>query len=277
MKRFKVFSYSFVSIFALLWLFPFAVMLITITKNSDQFVENFFWYIPPIQEIPINIFNNALNALFKGDILAGMVNSLLYASVAAIVAAIITSLAGYALVHLNVKYPQSIFFVLFGGNLLPYQMFLLPLYLGSVSIGLYDTRIALLLVYIGICVPFALLVQRNYASNVPGELLEAARLDGCNSLEIYTKIFLPLTKSAFLAVFVLDFTWVWNNLIFGMVLTEDVRPIMSTISRLTPSGRGYIGPPVIIMGSILASIPTMIIFVALHRYFIEGFAIGTSK
>lgn len=155
-------------------------------------------------------------------------------------------------------------------------MFLLPLYIASTSMGLYNTRLGLVLVYAGICIPFALFLYRNYASKVPKSLIDASKVDGCNSFQVYRYIFLPITKPAFLSVFVIQFIWGWNNLLFGMVLTEDVRPIMAEVAKLSPT-KGYIPVPVILAGSIIASIPTIIIFLLLHRHFIEGMAIRAEK
>ncbi|MFW6381532.1 MAG: carbohydrate ABC transporter permease, partial [Bacillota bacterium] len=160
--------------------------------------------------------------------------------------------------------------------LLPFQMFLLPLYIGSSAVGLYDTRLGFTIIYLGICIPFALFLYRNYASKVPPALIDAARVDGCTDLMVFRHVFLPITKPAFLSVFVIQFIWGWNNLLFGMVLTEDARPVMAAVAKLSPS-RGYTPVPVILAGSLLASIPTILVFLFLHQYFVEGLAIRANK
>jgi len=261
-----------VVIFAIIWFIPIAILFITVLKSGSQFYELSFWALPPLTEIPKNIFQNFKTAITAGELLRPLFDTFLYAGVSSLGAALVSALAAYALVHLDIRYPQAWFLTIFGGNLLPFQMFLLPIYIAFSSIGLYNTRLGLTIVYFGLCIPFGLFLYRNYASQIPVSFFDAAKIDGANSLQIFWRIFFPMTKSAFLSVFVIQFIWGWNNLLFGMVLTEDVRPIMAMVAKMSPT-RGFAGTPAILAGSFLASIPTIVIFIILHRQFIEGLTI----
>jgi methylglyoxal synthase len=101
------------------------------------------------------------------------------------------------------------------------------------SWGLYDTFLGMILFYIAICIPFCTFIFRNYFLTLPGEVLEAAKLDGCSNLKAYWKIFMPLSKPAIAVLLLFQFTWVWNDLMFGMVLTRstEVRPIMVGLAQ----------------------------------------------
>jgi multiple sugar transport system permease protein len=142
--------------------------------------------------------------------------------------------------------------------------------------NLYDTRLGLAMVYIGICVPFALFVYRNYAFTLPHELFEAARVDGASNWHSYLHIFLPLSKAAFIVIFMFQFIWTWNDLLFGLVLAERHRPVMTALSKLAGQRSG-VPAPVLGTGAILASIPTVILLLSLQRHFVRGFTIGADK
>ena len=147
------------------------------------------------------------------------------------------------------------------------------------SWGLYDTFLGMTLFYIAICIPFCTFIFRNYFLTLPGEVLEAAKLDGCSNLKAYWKIFMPLSKPAIAVLLLFQFTWVWNDLMFGMVLTRstEVRPIMVGLAQLQGfrAGSGT-DIPSLMAGAFAASLPTIILFVFLQRYFIEGMKLSTA-
>ncbi len=273
---YTVVIYLILSIFASVWIFPLASMVVTVVKSPDEFTDMPFWSLPNIRLIAGNVAANITFVWVKSRIGKNFFNSLIFATVAGIGSAFIASLAGYALVHLNVRMPQGWFFGIFIGNIFPFQMFLIPLYLFLNSLNLYDTRLGLAMVYIGICVPFALFVYRNYAFTIPHELFEAARVDGASNWRSYRQIFLPLSKAAFVVVFIFQFIWTWNDLLFGLILAEKHRPVMTALSKLTGQRAGT-PAPILGTGAILASIPTVIILLSLQRHFVRGFTISTEK
>ncbi|MFB6290376.1 MAG: carbohydrate ABC transporter permease [Candidatus Bipolaricaulia bacterium] len=272
----KICIYTVLGALTLVWLFPIASSVITSIKSPSQFDGLAFWSPPKLKTIPGNIFSNVGWAWGKANLGSYFLNSFIYALAGGAGSAFLASLAGFSLVHLGIKAPQSWFMGIFSGNLFPFQMFLIPLYLFTSSLGLYDTRIGLAAVYIGICIPFALLVYRNYALTIPTEVIEAARIDGCSDFRIYWNIFLPLSKAAFVVVFIFQFTWTWNDILFGMVLTQDVRPIMTGLSKLS-GYRAGVPEPVLISGAIIASIPTVIVLLGLQKYFVKGFTIQAGQ
>lgn len=272
----RVIIYLILLLLALLWLFPLAIIVSVVIKAPSQFDRLFFWAAPKFSSIPSNIFGNFFNAWTQTGLGLNFLNSLIYATAAGVGSAFVASLAGYALVHLNVKGSQSWFMSIFSGNLFPFQMFLIPLYIATSQLGLYDTRLGMSLVYIGICTPFALLIYRNFALTIPTELIEAAKIDGCSDFEIYWRIFMPLTKAAFVVVFIFQFRWTWNDILFGIVLTQDVRPVMTGLAKLTGL-RSATPTPVIAAGAIVASLPTIIVLLGLQRYFVRGLSLQASQ
>ncbi|RKY01068.1 MAG: carbohydrate ABC transporter permease [Spirochaetes bacterium] len=280
MKRYmhfdKALIYSFLIILSLIWIFPLVSMIIVIFKSPDEFNSLHYWVLPPIKNILKNIGSNIAYAWVKAKIGMNFINSLIFAFSAGVGSAFIASMGGYALVHLKIKRPQSWFFGIFIGNLFPFQMFLIPLYLFLNKLGLYDTRTGLIIVYVGICVPFALFVYRNYAYTLPGEIFDAAKVDGAGKWKSFLKIFLPMSKPAFAVVFIFQFIWTWNDLLFGLILTERYRPIMTALSKLQ-GARGGVPVTILIAGALIASIPTIIVLLSLQKFFVRGFTLTAGK
>ncbi len=275
-EPYKIGIYFVLIILSIIWLFPLVSILTMVVKSPDEFNTLSFWKLPELKRIPANIVFNFGHAWGKSKLGGKMLNSLIFALTAGIGSAFIASIGGYALVHLKVRGAQSWFIGIFIGNIFPFQMFLIPLYLVLNFIGLFDTRIGMAVVYVGICIPFALFVYRNYAFTLPGELFDAARVDGASKWGAYLRIFLPMSIPAFAVIFCFQFIWTWNDLLFGLVLTERFRPIMAGLERLQ-GARGGVPPTVLISGAVMAALPTIVILMSLQKYFIRGFTLATEK
>ncbi len=275
-EPYKIGIYFVLIILSIIWLFPLVSMLTIVVKSPDEYNTLSFWKLPELKRIPANIAFNFGHAWGKSKLGGKMLNSLIFALTAGIGSAFIASLGGYALVHLKVRGAQFWFIGIFIGNIFPFQMFLIPLYLVLNYIGLFDTRLGMAVVYVGICIPFALFVYRNYAFTLPAELFDAARVDGASKWGAYLRIFLPMSIPAFAVIFCFQFIWTWNDLLFGLVLTERFRPIMAGLERLQ-GARGGVPPTVLISGAIMAALPTIVILMSLQKFFIRGFTLTTGK
>jgi multiple sugar transport system permease protein len=275
-EPYKIGIYFVLIILSIIWLFPLVSMLTIVVKSPDEFNTLSFWKFPELKNIPANIALNFGHAWGKSKLGGKMLNSLIFALTAGIGSAFIASIGGYALVHLKVRGAQFWFIGIFIGNIFPFQMFLIPLYLVLNYIGLFDTRLGMAVVYVGICIPFALFVYRNYAFTLPAELFDAARVDGASKWGAYLRIFLPMSIPAFAVIFCFQFIWTWNDLLFGLVLTERFRPIMAGLERLQ-GARGGVPTTVLISGAIMAAIPTIVILMSLQKSFIRGFTLTTGK
>ena len=150
-------------------------------------------------------------------------------------------------------------------------MYLAPLYSMYVNNDLYNTHHGLLIFYTAIAIPFATFIIRNHFVSMSAELGEAARLDGASALRVLLQIFAPLSVNAFATVFILQFTWIWNDLLFGLTLSrsENIRPIMTALAALQGQ-YARSGPPVALAGALLVSIPTFVLFFAVQRVFVRG-------
>lgn len=272
----RAFIHAFLIALAALWLFPLAATLVVLVKDAEQFNALSYWQLPSLRNVPGNLLDNFRTAWVRADIGRYFLNSVLYGTLAGLGSGLVSALAAFALVHLRVRSAQAWFLVLFVGNIFPLQMFLIPLYVMLNRFGLYDTRPGLLLVYLGITIPFALFVYRNYALTLPHELFDAAAVDGASSWQVFTRIFLPLTRPAIVVVFIFQFTWTWNDLLFGLVLSESARPVMTALAALTGL-RGGVAPATLLAGAVIAALPPALLLLSLQGQFVRGFVAGVEK
>jgi multiple sugar transport system permease protein len=124
---------------------------------------------------------------------------------------------------------------------------------------------------------FCTFVLRNYMRTIPGELLEAARMDGCGEFRIYSQIMMPLTLPALAAVATLEFTWIFNDFLWALILIQNnaLKPVTTGLASL--QGQYRMDWTVIISGSLLGALPTVIVFLLLQRYFVAGLTLGATK
>jgi multiple sugar transport system permease protein len=273
-KPTKFVLYFIVIILVLLWLLPLWTSFLTAFKSPEEFISQKFYQFP--QKL-LSIIENLKNTFGIYKLHEHLLNSFIYAVSGAGIAIITASMAGFSIIRLKPKFNFPIFLIIYSGTLFPFQMYLIPVYKLFNTIGLYDTRLGMILIYSAMCIPFSLFVYRGFYTTIPKEIEEAAKLDGCGPLKLYTYIFLPQSIAPTAVVALFQMTWIWNDLLFGMVLTrsQNTRPIMVALASMSgPSGGTII--PYAMAGVILTSIPTILLFILLRRYFISGMKLSVS-
>ncbi|HEY3503769.1 MAG TPA: carbohydrate ABC transporter permease [Actinocatenispora sp.] len=252
--------------FSLVWLVPTWLVVVNAFTPTKQYTGSPRWWFASA-----DIWTNIKAAFTTADVGRGLLNSFLYATVGAAIAVLIAALASFAVTVMPVRRPGIWFWVIFIGTVLPLQTFLSPLFTGFARTGLYDTQYGMMLVYVALAIPFAFFVNRNFMLTVPREIAEAAQLDGANWLRMFFRVHLPLAKSALLAAFIFQFTWIWNDLLFGITLSlsPNIRPVMATLADLNGS-YSTVGPPVVLAGALVASLPTVLLFFVFQRFFVSS-------
>lgn len=251
------------------WLVPLWMLVITAMKSVREYNSSLTaWKLP---QHPLQIVSNIATAWQTAGIGPGFEASLLYGIVGAAIAILFASLGAYALTRLNVRGKFLWFVLVFSGTLFPFQMYLIPLFKAYQSVGLYDTRVGMVCFYVAICIPFCLFVMQSFFLTVPREIQEAGRLDGCSDLGILWRLFLPLARGPVAVLFLFQFTWIWNDLTFGLVLStsDGIRPVMPSLASLQGTF-ATTGPPISMAAALVASIPTLVVFLLLGRYFVQG-------
>jgi multiple sugar transport system permease protein len=158
----------------------------------------------------------------------------------------------------------------------PEFLFIIPMYVLYQKLGLYDTQIGLALVYQVFVLPFVIWLMRGFLNDVPPELEDAARIDGCSRMQALLKVYLPLTAPGISATAILSAIWVWNEITIALALTFD------SAKTVTVAAAGFRGYAAIDWGGMTAasivSIVPMLLFAAFaQRYIVEGLTLGAIK
>lgn len=256
------------TILGIVWITPLVFVVLNTAKTKQEYNLGTLWKIPEGFAVMDN-----LKTVLQTNLFPSMASSLLYAGIGAALSVFIGLLAAYGLTHLRIKKKIVWFLFIYSGTIFPYQVYLIPVYSGYFKTGLYDTRLGMILFYTAICIPFCMFVLRNFFLGISKEICESAKIDGASTWKILMEIFVPMAKAPLSIVFLSQFTWSWNELMFGLTFTKtsSIRPVMASISML-----GKNNAPALFLGCILVSIPTIILYIFLQKDFEAGM-VYTSK
>ncbi len=256
---------------SILWIFPLLFAVLNLFKAPEEFALDGFFSIPQ----KMNFIENIYYAIEKLDILVPFTSSILYSAFGGGIGIFFSLLAGYGLTHLSIKHKMFWFLLIYSGTIVPFQMYLIPIYKLYTAVKLYDTRLGMLIVYIAIVIPFATFVFRNYFRGISREIVESAKIDGASNWCIFYKLFMPMATSPISVALLFQCSWIWNDLLFGMTFTKsnDIRPVMTTIAALTNISQSV---PGVLISCVLVSIPSVILFLYLQKN-LEQSIVYTSK
>ncbi|MBO0779839.1 MAG: carbohydrate ABC transporter permease [Ktedonobacteraceae bacterium] len=248
---------------------PFIAM-ISVSFQQGEGVSVF-----PIQWIPTApTLNNYLHILQASDILRWFANSLLVATVGTLVAIFTATTAAYAFARMDFPLRNVIFWSFLAMLMIPSQVTLIPQYLLLAQLDWLNTYQALILP--GITSAFGIFLIRQYLLGLPRDFEEAARIDGASELQIYLRIVLPMLKPAIATLGTIQFLNYWNDFLYPLVVTTDsnMRTLPAGLATLqTPTS----GLPELLAGATIAIVPTVIVFLALQRYFTRGIVMSGLK
>lgn len=267
-KSMKIIFNITLAVLGLIWIAPLFFVAINVVKTKQEYNMGSFWKFPEGFHFTGNLWTVLESGLF-----ASLGSSFLYAVLGAIFSMFIGMLAAFGLTHLRIRKKMFWFLFIYSGTIFPFQIYLIPVYRGYFKLGLYNTRTGMVLFYTAICIPFCMFVLRNFFLGISKEICESARIDGAGNWQILMRIFVPMAKAPLSIVLLSQFTWSWNDLMFGLTFTKTttIRPIMASISMM-----GRNNAPALFLACIFASIPTIILFVCLQGNFETGMAY-TSK
>ena len=260
-------------VLTLAYLTPFYYLVVTVFKSTREYAAK------GVLELPDSLapfIDNVVQAWTIARLDAAATNSVTYGLVGAALAVAFAAAAAYGMTRLNLIGSNGWFMLIFTGTLFPFQMYLVPLLFGYQRLGLVNTWIGMLAVYVAICIPFPLLVLRNSFSSISREIDEAARIEGASEWRVFVSMILPNAAGPLIALFLLQFTWIWNDLLFSSILANgiEVRSVMVALQSLQGT-YSTLGPNVVITATLISSIPTVVLFVALRKYFMAGLQLGT--
>lgn len=255
-----------VGILTTLWAVPSYLIIVNSITPVEQYNGAPVWW-----PNGFGFFENFLQGWEAGKITVPFLNSIAYSVLGAALAVGIAALGAFALVILPIRNRKLWFWLIYSGTLLPLQVFAVPLYFASASVGLYNTKTILVIVYTALCIPFAFFVARNFLTTIPTEIGQAAKLDGAGGWRLFWNIYLPLMKPAIAAGFVLQFVYIWNELFFGisLVISRENQPVMAALASLQ-SPNNTLPEPAILATAVVVSLPAVLVFLIFQRQFVNG-------
>lgn len=208
------------------------------------------------------------------------VNSLLYAGVGASLGALICVAAGFAFDKYDFRGKDKLFGLVLLGVLVPAAATTLPLYLLASKVGVINTYWAVLIP--SLVNPFGVYLARVFASGyVPDEVIEAARIDGASEMQIFWRLGLPMLGSGYMTILLYQFSAIWNGFFLALVMLTDPKlfPVSLGVyelnSSLASEGPGFL--PIVMLGSLVAIVPLLVIFISLQRSWKAGLTAGSVK
>lgn len=189
----------------------------------------------------------------------------------------ISTMAGFAIGHLRIPGSRLLLFLFVFGLTLPFGGIIVPLYYLERDMGIYNTRLAIVLPLIGLYMPFAVFWMRAHFVNMPAEISEAARVDGATTWDLFWRIHFPLARAPITSLGILMSVWTWNQFLIALVLVED--PAQRTMAGALGAFQGHYATdvPLLFAGTILILLPTLILFVLFQRQIIAALLQGSVK
>jgi putative chitobiose transport system permease protein len=279
MKRFleKIGIHSILIFASLLSIFPFIWLISTSLKGN---AENIFAYPPQI--IPVDFtFQNYVGVWKRVDFIAYFMNSMIVAGATVFLNLLLSALAAYPLARMQFGGKKFAFFAVLATIMVPFQAIMLPVYLITLKLHLVDS-VNNFMGYLGLVMPFAvsafgIFLMRQAFLTIPKEMEEAAIVDGCNVFQVFFKVLLPMVKPSLAVLAIFTFIGSWGEFLWpSIVLTKEsmyTLPVgVNNLQGMFSSNWRFIAA-----GSILATIPIVIFFLAMQRYFISGENEGAVK
>lgn len=255
------------------YLTPLYYLFVTVFKTPEEYARKSVLALP---DSLAPLIDNVVQAWTTADLGQAGLNSLSYATIGSALAIGFAAAAAYGMTRLHLLGANGWFMLIFTGTLFPFQMYLVPLLFGYQRLGLVNTWLGMLLIYVAICIPFPLLVLRNSFSAITREVDEAARMEGASEWRVFVSMIVPNAVGPMVALFLLQFTFIWNDLLFSSILGNGtaVRSVMVALQSLQGT-YSTLGPNVVITATLISSIPTVLLFVVLRKYFMAGLQLGT--
>ena len=265
-----VLTYVFLILGALIMVFPFVWMILTSLKT-----------VPESMQVPPSIFPKELIVSNFGEAMKSLPFPKLYLNTGLMIvfrvicAVLFSSMAGYAFAKLEFKGKNILFGIVLVQMSLPSQIFIIPQYQMVAKMGLANTIFAL--VFPGLVSAFGVFFLRQTYMGIPNEIAEAAYLDGCNQWQTFYKVMFPLTGTSVAALTIFTAVFAYSDLMWPLVVNSDLKMMTLSSGLATLRGQFTTNFPVLMVGSLLAMLPMVILYLIFQKQFIEGIATTGGK
>lgn len=222
-------------------------------------------------------WSNYRRAWVTGNMRAYIGNSIIVTLASVALTLVVCCPAGYAFGRMRFPGATALFYVYLLGLTVPFQAVLIPVFYLLKDLHLINNLLGIILVQVGTGVPFAVFLMRNFFRSLPGELADAARIDGCSEFSVFFRVMLPLAKPATLALVIFAFIGSWNDYLLPLIALQDDKKRTLPVGLVHFSGQYATDYSLVFAATVISFIPTALIYLFFQRQFIEGINVGASK
>lgn len=267
---FSVLSMTILSILTIIFVFPFYWIMTGAFKSQADAVKR------PPQWWPANpTWENFEKLLVQNPAGQWLINSVLICVITMLAVCVTSSLAGYVLAKKRFYGQKILFSVFIVAMALPKQVILVPLVRMISAMNIHDTLSAVILPLIGW--PFGVFLMKQFSENIPTELLESAKIDGCNELRTFTSIAFPIVKPGFAALAIFTFINTWNDYFMQLVMLSSRKNLTISLGVATLQAELSTNYGLIMAGAALAAVPIVAVFLIFQKSFTQGITMGAVK
>lgn len=249
---------------------PYFLMINSSLKSQLEFMTS-PWSLPNFLT-----FENYSKVL-SSEFLRYFGNSLIVAVISVILVIVVSAMASYPLARMKFKLNRPLFILFMIGMMIPIHTTLIPIYLLTINIGLYDTIWGLIGPYVAFAIPVSVVIFTQFLQDIPAELEESAKIDGCGQFRLFWKILFPLLKPAVATVAIYNFIHIWNEFVFALVLTNSKENFTLPLGLRDFYGEFSVNVPGIMAALTLGSLPLLLVYFVAQEKIVRGIAAGSVK
>ncbi|NNG20782.1 carbohydrate ABC transporter permease [Naumannella sp. ID2617S] len=258
-------------VYTLIIVVPLAVVLFGSVKTQQEMFEH------PFAPTLTPQLDGYATVLGSGGLGQALFNSTVITVSSVLATLVIASLAAYALARVRGWLGTAVYALLILGMAVPAQANMIPQRVLFEVLGLLDSRFGLVLINVVVTLPVAVFILTGFMRSLPGELFEAAAIDGAGDLRVFRSVVLPLSLPSLAATAIFLFVMHWNDLLYPLLFIQSPEKKTLPLALLGFQGEFLTNYPLLFSGVVVASLPLVVAYVFLQRYFIEGMTAGTGK
>jgi ABC-type glycerol-3-phosphate transport system permease component len=257
--------------FSALALFPIYFMVVNALKTSGEYAGNALG--PPHHLVASTL----REALAGGDLYRWLLNSLLITAVSVVISTALAALAAYPISLMRWRPGPIVMGFLIALMVVPPIVLIIPLFQMVVDLHQLNTYRSVIVIYLGLMLPFSTFMLASFFATVPRSLVEAARIDGAGTFRIFRSVLLPQARPVLVTVVVVQALWVWNEVLIAIIFLQDqsLRTLMVGLTIF--KSRYHLEVPLVMAGMLWATIPMVVLYLVGQRFFIRGLTAGATK
>ena len=262
-------AYAIVIVLAVLTIFPLVWMALTSLTPQNQVFG---------AQLPTTLDLSGYGRIWTaGSFPHAFANSVFVTAMTVVIIVGVATLTGYAFARLTFPAREWIFYVFLAAMMIPGQAILVPMFIFLKQIHLLDTLPGLSFSYLGGALPFATFLMRAFFKTLPSELGDAGKIDGCSDFGVFRRVYLPLTSPGIATITIFQFVGTWNEFMFAntLIATPELKTLQPALFAAV--GQYSTDWPALTAGLTMATVPIVIVYLALQRQFIRGMTAGALK